>query len=527
MIYKNVIRQTKKKKKRKRLSLRSSGAIVINEKTSSTFLKSSEKRRETISSKYNDIDDFHSSACNYDNNDLHKSKDNEFLNFIKQNSNNDSSKRSETTSLIFNDIDYVISSTVVNENCNSELENNNNSFVNGDDQFNNSYTSEGYESPYPIEHDSNGFSSSEYTMSSSTTDNTEDTEMEYEDELFDIASNTIIVRGNKLSAELHCPDEATATLGTYCQYTQEMMDDMVDELNKHGFRDHFSSEQGGNFSDACIKTFGRRISRFLNITHYFMHNKWLEPRDMTVWTIDILKKHYDVVFPNYLNHLAKLLQRAPNTILAELIDTKRFLFWFVYFRKTRPDDQVPYCLSHIDTILNNYSKSQRKQVKKRQSDAPDMDDLVRYRELPSGGLKGLQDIVASDMQWFHMLKERKGILEAATYNDFMKLLYSSLYAYSPQGRISGIEDVRFGQARELLQKGYVMSTKFKTNQAFGYQPVTTAEVSKTLLLFYIDTLRPLIAKTNNESYDSLFLNYNGTPATKIGLKVRYITKLSS
>jgi hypothetical protein len=58
MIYKNVIRQTKKKKKRKRLSLRSSGAIVINEKTSSTFLKSSEKRRETISSKYNDIDDF-------------------------------------------------------------------------------------------------------------------------------------------------------------------------------------------------------------------------------------------------------------------------------------------------------------------------------------------------------------------------------------------------------------------------------------------------------------------------------------
>jgi hypothetical protein len=258
-----------------------------------------------------------------------------------------------------------------------------------------------------------------------------------------------------------------------------------------------------------------------------MHNKWLEPRDMTVWTIDILKKHYDVVFPNYLNHLAKLLQRAPNTILAELIDTKRFLFWFVYFRKTRPDDQVPYCLSHIDTILNNYSKSQRKQVKKRQSDAPDMDDLVRYRELPSGGLKGLQDIVASDMQWFHMLKERKGILEAATYNDFMKLLYSSLYAYSPQGRISGIEDVRFGQARELLQKGYVMSTKFKTNQAIGYQPVTTAEVSKTLLLFYIDTLRPLIAKTNNESYDSLFLNYNGTPATKIGLKVRYITKLSS
>jgi hypothetical protein len=76
-----------------------------------------------------------------------------------------------------------------------------------------------------------------------------------------------------------------------------------------------------------------------------------------------------------------------------------------------------------------------------------------------------------------------------------------------------------------------MSTRFKTNASFGYQPVTTAKVSKMLLEFYINNLRPEIVRKredDSDDYDPSLLNYDNSPlflnfdrskAIRIGEKV--------
>ena len=115
----------------------------------------------------------------------------------------------------------------------------------------------------------------------------------------------------------------------------------------------------------------------------------------------------------------------------------------------------------------------------------------------------------------------------------MNMLYSALYVYSPQGRISAIEDLKLHHVKDFEREGYAMSSRFKTNAAFGYQPVTTAKVSKMLLSFYVNTLRPEIVKKcedDNDNYDPsllnsdnspLFLNFDRSNATRIGDKVYY------
>jgi hypothetical protein len=99
----------------------------------------------------------------------------------------------------------------------------------------------------------------------------------------------------------------------------------------------------------------------------------------------------------------------------------------------------------------------------------------------------------------------------------MQVLYASLYVYSPQGRISGIESMKLKQADEMLQTGCAFSTNFKTNSTFGYQPVTTSKLSRKLIHIYTTYLRPRSRQISGEQ--PLFLNHDGSPATRIGDKV--------
>ena len=350
-------------------------------------------------------------------------------------------------------------------------------------------------------------STSDYVANSSCTDSTNSDEMEYDSEVLETSSSCLKIQGSK----------------PYCPLTAEMITAIINHLNDNGFYQHFKSVQGGSYEDSCIKTSIRRVARFLSYTYSSLHHhEILQPEYVNDWVLQILTKHYYTLFPNYVNYIGTVLHKAPNTILIELMDLKKFIHWFVYYRSS--DKEMPRSLDHIDCIISNLSKYQRKLLKRRRSDAPDMDDLVNNRSLPKGGLKELKDVLESDLEWFHNLKHTSGIIEAMAYKHFMGMLYSSLYVYSPQGRISAIGDLKLMHADDLLTNGYVLSTRFKTNAEFGYQPVTIAEVSMNLLSFYIKSLRPQIAKNSlylKSDNSPLFLNHNGTAAKRIGDKVQY------
>lgn len=377
-------------------------------------------------------------------------------------------------------------------------------------------------------------SSSEYVMNSSATDESSDG-MEYENEYVDNTdtdtalsllslskSSPIRIQGNKPLTQPYSP------------LKEDTIEKIIDQLELNGFQQHCASQQGGSYSVGVIKTWACRIAKFLSYTYTVERGRILLPQDVNKWTSNIINKYYYTIFPKYVYYLGTVLQLAPKTIMNGLLDIKKYIYWFVFYRSTRKvGEKKTSTLYQIDTIIQNFTRLERKRERKRRSDAPDMDDLIANRELPAGGLNKLQEAVESDLEWFRNFKESRGMLEENTYKHFMNMLYSALYVYSPQGRISAIEDLKLHHVKDFESEGYAMSSRFKTNAAFGYQPVTTAKVSKMLLSFYINTLRPEIVKKcedDNDHYDPsllnsdnspLFLNFDRSNATRIGDKVYY------
>jgi hypothetical protein len=241
------------------------------------------------------------------------------------------------------------------------------------------------------------------------------------------------------------------------------------------------------------------------------------------WVKSIIETQFKIVFPKYITHLKDRLELKPNSILVEIYDIKKFMEWFVYIRvKTESDNSCSNmdCLKPLLYVLGSICKCERKQLKKNNSENQDLETLIENRQLPAGGLKELQQCLQKDLLWVKTwataLSDDSNFVGKNEYNRFMQVLYAAMYVYSPQGRISGIESMKVKQGYEILQTGCAFSTNFKTNSTFGYQPVTSSKLSRKLLQIYIAYLRPRIRLGGGQP---LFLNHNGTPATRIGDKV--------
>jgi hypothetical protein len=310
-------------------------------------------------------------------------------------------------------------------------------------------------------------------------------------------------------------------------FNNNIQEEIVIAINELGFAEHFTTDLGGANSPQYIITWGRRLSRFLNFTYYSIHNTFLQGRMVIDWIKAIIDCHCKNIFPKYIAHLRDRLELKPNTILVELYDIKKFMDWFIYMRTPKKDESQSGgldCLKPLDYVLANICKSERKRLKRQNSENQDLETLIENRQLPVGGLQELQQCLQKDLGWIKSwateLTENGDVnyVGKTEYNRFMQVLYAAMYVYSPQGRISGIESITLKQADEMLQNGVTFSTKFKTNSTFGYQPVTTSKLTRKLLHIYVTYLRP---GTNVGGEHALFLNYNGTRATRIGDKVRY------
>ena len=127
-----------------------------------------------------------------------------------------------------------------------------------------------------------------------------------------------------------------------------------------------------------------------------------------------------------------------------------------------------------------------------------MESLVARRCLPEGDvatqLKTLQGIVTKKLDWAR--KCTSVDVDRAIYLSFIGLLGASLYTFSPQGRTSGIEDMKMSQVPALIQDGFAQSSVFKTNAKYGYQPVSLSLISMELLTLFVKEVRPAATNSN-------------------------------
>jgi hypothetical protein len=156
----------------------------------------------------------------------------------------------------------------------------------------------------------------------------------------------------------------------------------------------------------------------------------------------------------------------------------------------------------------------------------DIDVKIRQRQVPVDGMKALILCVHNDLApMVSRIKATRNI-EKIEYIRFMALLYASLYALAPQGRVSGVQWLNETEGNELLLQGYTLAKIFKTAYAYGYQPVSLSEVGNGLFKLYLTHLRPIIIKLRGENIDEygnspLFLTWEGDRELNVG---RLITK---
>lgn len=95
-----------------------------------------------------------------------------------------------------------------------------------------------------------------------------------------------------------------------------------------------------------------------------------------------------------------------------------------------------------------------------------------------------------------------------------------MYAFAAQGRMCGIVGLKLKHQREILEKGFALSKKFKTANTYHFQPVPIPAEVKELEIFYFTKIRPQMsakrASSSQDKDDPLFLDYNGGEFTNLG-----------
>jgi len=313
---------------------------------------------------------------------------------------------------------------------------------------------------------------------------------------------------------------------------KEDINELKEVLTVIGFRNYLEDPVLGLCKTTDMVTFSLlSIARFLLWTHLCLKKVPLELSTDAVlrWSKILISKKATVV-QQFQAFLVEALKFSPDSIIHFVSRLKEYVEWFRMFRSERSLDPFKIKQSKYDkfmTICSRIMKGARQLRRKRLkmksgSQTNAMDEAIANRQLPQGGLKELQDTVAAEMQWIYAfctsVRRGPGLVDEPTYQQLMCLLIASMYVFAPQGRISGIQDLKVKDAPELMES-FATSKEFKTSSTYGMQAVTMSDISKEILSIYLKFFRPRVTNARPCPNDPLFLTYQGTPDKRLGRHV--------
>lgn len=302
-----------------------------------------------------------------------------------------------------------------------------------------------------------------------------------------------------------------------------LVDQTVMVLINAGLYHHFCAR---NKSEDDCRRIVQRCSKFILWSYRHHHDDELDPTssNVTNWFKALTNQHYSLMLA-YSTYLQDYKQYQPSTIKNWIGDIQSCFQWATLFAP--PSIKQP--MSHIEGIktVASIARSNQSKLQRKKRSALTLQELVRIRKLPAGGLVELQTAVLSDMPWARRI--RSVDMDDNAYAHFMQLLFAAVYVFSPNGRQSGVMDMKLSQAGQLLTHKYAASTKFKTHHKYGFQPVTLHNASFELFQVYLNTVRPQVQRaTPGSTEESLWIKFDGTAITNVGKLVKryFVRKLN-
>jgi len=321
-------------------------------------------------------------------------------------------------------------------------------------------------------------------------------------------------------AEVHiCSNTAVELLATQIQGI----------LSAAGADHHFTNNK--EIKPDHYRSILRRASRFFGYS--LLKMDWYSTGD-AITTDTILQLIYDDN-NHILDYCSEML--APrvkaSTIKNTICDVLSISRWLHLFGKTtarKKNGRKWEMFSQIIAAARNIYAS--KDAKTRLHNVVSIEEKIQSGQFPQNGMQGLQDLANQLIPKALAIVESSIMLKVdlirSIFKEFMGILLLVFYAFTPQGRACGIASLKEKQIPEIRQKGHALSTEFKTQKYYHYQPVPLPEQGILLFEKYLAYVRPqAVARsscTANDPENFIFLNYDGKRYKNIGQEVATITR---
>ena len=299
----------------------------------------------------------------------------------------------------------------------------------------------------------------------------------------------------------------------------------IDELKfynffeKEGFVEYLEGIQGGGKKTAEITTICNRNAHLL---------QWCQTKtnetSVTAIIDAVLTKDYGLMF-EYCQSKLEGLGISASTIKNHLLDHDKLMDWYSLFYHThvnRPDKSA--INSVFRTLRKHYSKVNKKVVAN--TGKSSIESAVFNWTWPKNGLPELQQCVVDHIGFVETVElwrdddDREPVSESV-FNNFMDLLFSAMYVFSPQGRVGGITELTMENGVEMLKKGFTNSSIFKTSSKYKLQPVVLGtELNHRCFTIYFNHVRPSVRQEVDVEGSPLWLDYHGRRDKYIGRRVK-------
>ena len=196
----------------------------------------------------------------------------------------------------------------------------------------------------------------------------------------------------------------------------------------------------GQTKDNAAKTFINRIILFLQWSYEEIHKISLHQKtkvNILKFFSELISTHSDQI-ATFVDFLKVRKGLSFSTQRNYLVDISKAVDWFYLFRN---DNSFPVSNTSFlkwKQCLKIVKKPITKAISLEQAKAKSLEDKIYDGIFPEKGLTQLKDCVHEEIEYIMSFKTNDEFIDKSTYNWFMCILYSSLYACGIQGRLSGI-----------------------------------------------------------------------------------------
>jgi hypothetical protein len=307
-----------------------------------------------------------------------------------------------------------------------------------------------------------------------------------------------------------------------------VQESFLEQLEQTGMTVHFQSMIGGHKTLQVILLIQKRLISFLCWAYAEVNRFPIDAEEVNLvsWFKEVEQFH-DKLISSYTIFLELNQGFRGGTIVNHLYDILLTVRWLAHYKPLCNDDGSPLQINMdaFEYIVKAANKQHRKKQRKEAS-MNDMENAVANRRMPKNGLKSLIQCVLDNSERMEPILSKNGFLSKEEFDNFVGLMYTSMYTMTTQGRVGGIEALRYGQVDELLLNGYILSRNFKSRSSWFYQPCIFSKLSVRLIRHYVTYIRPKLVNTSNSltTHEPLWLDWNGQAEKGIG---RHVTRYFS